>query len=68
MASEIIIPQIGENITFTPGDWLTFQMEMQSRTYDLGYKIGLICLVIGFVMGAAAVYFNFRMKNDGSSE
>lgn len=67
MGVEIIIPQIGENITFTPGDWLTFQMMIQNQAYDLGYKVGIIMLIIGGVMGFIFGYYYHRNKY-GSSE
>jgi hypothetical protein len=62
MGAEIIIPQIGENITFTPGDWLAFQIGVQQRAYDLGYKVGLVMLLIGFFIGLLTGYYYCKGK------
>jgi hypothetical protein len=67
MGAEIVIPQIGENITFTPGDWLVFQIGVQERAYDLGYKVGLLMLLIGFFIGLLTGYYYCKGKY-GSSE
>jgi hypothetical protein len=67
MGAEILIPQIGENITMTPGDWLTFQILMQQRAYDLGYKVGLVMLLIGFFIGLLTGYYYCKGKY-GSSQ
>jgi hypothetical protein len=67
MGAEIIIPQIGENITFSPGDWLTFQMMVQNQAYDLGYKVGLVMLLIGFFIGLLTGYYYCKGKY-GSSQ
>jgi hypothetical protein len=62
MGAEIVIPQIGENITFSPGDWLTFQMMVQNQAYDLGYKVGMIMLIIGCVIGFISGYYYCKGK------
>jgi hypothetical protein len=62
----ILLPQIGENITFTPGDWLTFQMMAQQRAYDLGYKVGLVMLLIGFFIGLLTGYYYCKGKYGSS--
>jgi hypothetical protein len=62
MGSEIVISQIGENITFTPGDWLVFQIGVQQRAYDLGYKVGLVMLLIGFFIGLLTGYYYCKGK------
>jgi hypothetical protein len=67
MGAEILIPQIGENITFSPGDWLAFQIGVQQRAYDLGYKVGLIMLIIGCIIGFISGYYYCKGKY-GSSQ
>jgi hypothetical protein len=62
MGAEIVIPQIGENVTFTAGDWLTFQMMVQNQAYDLGYKVGMIMLIIGCVIGFLSGYYYCKGK------
>lgn len=53
---------------FDPKDiCLTFR-EMQNLTLyfkDLTFKIGVICLVIGFLIGSVSVYWYYRRKYDG---
>lgn len=57
------IPDV-KGICFSPTEWATLQHGFSDVTIQLGY----ICLIIGFVFGAASVYGYFRMKDDGSSE